>query len=113
MRFIEKNINLHLINSSNQTNQIYPGGVIEFNISIDTNLLSIPSNNDEIVKLEFNRLISPLNMTVEFSSNGTTIYDGNLLFIEAGSTVYLNCRVTAPSIYQATISESVEINFIG
>ena len=113
VRFIEKNINLDLINPTNHTNQIYPGEFIEFNISMDTNLLSIPSNSDEIVKLEFNRLNSPWNMTVEFSSNSTTISDGDLLFIEAGSTVYLNCRVTAPSIYQATTSESIEINFIG
>ena len=113
VQFMERNVNLNLINTNNHTNEIYPGEFIDFNISVDTNLLSIPSNSDETVKLEFNTLNSPWNVSVEFSSNNTKIYNGDLLFIEAGDTVYLKCRVTAPSIYQVIANESVDINFIG
>ena len=109
VRFMEKNVNLNLINTHNHTNEIYPGEFIDFNISVDTNLLSIPSNSDETVKLEFNTLNSPWNVSVEFSSNNTKIYDGDLLFIEAGDTVYLKCRVTAPSIYQAQLMKALRL----
>ena len=109
--FVDKGLNLAFEDEPESPQVFYPGDALSSRLVLDTNAYGTTSLTDEHIRFQYPSVPSSWNLIVQHPSNGSLVENNSELFVEAGSTVYLDMTLTAPTIYTATTSIQFELAF--
>ena len=102
--FVEKGLNFAFEEEPDSPQVVYPGDALTFSLVLDTNAYGTTSLTDERIRFQYPSAPPSWNLIVQHPLNGSLVANNSELFVEAGSTVYLDMTLTAPTIYTATAS---------
>lgn len=109
--FVEKGLNFEFEEEPDSPQMVYPGDALTFRLVLDTNAYGTTSLTDERIRFQYPSAPPSWDLTVQHPLNGSLVANNSELFVEAGSTVYLDMTLTAPTIYTATASTQFALAF--
>ena len=109
--FVDKGLNLAFEDEPDSPHVFYPGDSVELTLLLDTNAFGTTSLTDERILFQYPSVPSAWTLLVQHPANGTIVANNSELFVGAGSTLYLDMTLTAPTIYTATASADFYLAF--
>jgi hypothetical protein len=109
MSFVEKGLNFEFDQEPSSPFEMYPSDTATFILKLDTNAFGTTSVTDESIWFQFPSLPASWDLQFQHPGNGSSVNNNSEILVPAGSTVYLDMTVKAPTLYTATASIQFDI----